>query len=258
MCSPRAWTTPDPSHHQPVHHGQGGTITRAAPAVPKLRIRVALVMNDELVRHGLLHVLARVSEHRMITELPYDRTTVSRLKALKADLIIIGAEAGASLTDLARLSPTARIVAITDGEDRTVSPLQLIRDGAHALIDRRTSSSELVATILRVTSGQHGLDVSNLDAIFAEIRATKSDADAATYSCLTRREREVLKLVTDGLDNRAIAANLFVSEATVKFHVHNIMSKLGIHKRSALVADALRRSEPHRTFSVPRSSTVHE
>ncbi|KPH20758.1 hypothetical protein AN948_05200 [Rhodococcus sp. ADH] len=215
-------------------------------------------MNDELVRHGLLHVLARVSEHRMITELPYDRTTVSRLKALKADLIIIGAEAGASLTDLARLSPTARIVAITDGEDRTVSPLQLIRDGAHALIDRRTSSSELVATILRVTSGQHGLDVSNLDAIFAEIRATKSDADAATYSCLTRREREVLKLVTDGLDNRAIAANLFVSEATVKFHVHNIMSKLGIHKRSALVADALRRSEPHRTFSVPRSSTVHE
>jgi len=72
----------------------------------------------------------------MITELPYDRTTVSRLKALKADLIIIGAEAGASLTDLARLSPTARIVAITDGEDRTVSPLQLIRDGAHALIEK--------------------------------------------------------------------------------------------------------------------------
>ena len=50
----------------------------------------------------------------------------------------------------------------------------------------------------------------------------------------------MLALLTEGLDNRAIATDLFISEATVKFHLHNIMDKFGVHKRAALVSAALR------------------
>ncbi len=76
--------------------------------------------------------------------------------------------------------------------------------------------------------------------MITRLRAPAAAPDDACTPVLTRREHEVLHLLTDGLDNRTIARNLFISEATVKFHLHNIMGKFGVHRRAALVSTALR------------------
>jgi DNA-binding NarL/FixJ family response regulator len=97
-----------------------------------------------------------------------------------------------------------------------------------------------LSAVQRVIEGQTALDASSANALIEELRARGGDSDSDTSRMLTRREREVLSLLTDGLDNRVIAAKLFISEATVKFHLHNIMGKFDVHKRAALVSVALR------------------
>lgn len=92
----------------------------------------------------------------------------------------------------------------------------------------------------RVLDGQSALDAYSVNTLIAELRSQNTEHELDYARILTRREKEVLALLTDGLDNRAIATDLFISEATVKFHLHNIMDKFGVHKRAALVSAALR------------------
>jgi DNA-binding NarL/FixJ family response regulator len=105
------------------------------------------------------------------------------------------------------------------------------------VVDRRSPAADLLATMLRVIDGRSALDVRSADTLIAELRA---QSEPGYSRLLTRREGEVLGLLTNGLDNRAIATTLFISEATVKFHLHNIMDKFGVHSRAALVATVLR------------------
>ena len=69
---------------------------------------------------------------------------------------------------------------------------------------------------------------------------TRSEQGAEGVGALSKREREVLSLVAEGLNNRAIAARLFISENTVKNHIRNIHEKLGVHTRMEAVVRAVR------------------
>ena len=79
-----------------------------------------------------------------------------------------------------------------------------------------------------------------MQSLISELRSPAVPRTAGDTRLLTARERDVLNELVEGLDNRTIAGRLFVSEATVKFHLHNIMNKFGVHKRAALIAAALR------------------
>ena len=87
-----------------------------------------------------------------------------------------------------------------------------------------------------VAAGECAMDASSTAAV---LRAVRSETENAAL-VLTAREQEVLALVAAGLPNKTIASQLFVAEATVKFHVRNIMDKLGVHRRVEVVATALR------------------
>jgi DNA-binding NarL/FixJ family response regulator len=198
-------------------------------------------MNDELLRHGMLHVMSRADTVHLVGDLRPGAELASRLRSLQPQLLLLGADHGTPLAELLEeLRPRPKVIVVIDSEDPRTHPLELLRAGADGLVDRRSPSIELLGTIMRVTAGQKALDSSSANAVIAELRLPEAAPDTAGSPTLTRREREVLGLLTDGLDNRSIARSLFISEATVKFHLHNIMGKFGVHKRAALVSTALR------------------
>lgn len=205
------------------------------------RRRTAVVMDDELLRHGVVHMMARTDAVQLVADMRPGPDALARLRHLRPELLVLGAEDGMRLPDLlAELHPRPSVIVVVDTQDPRVDPVALIRAGADGLIDRRSPSGELLVTMLRVAGGHSALDSASTDAVIAGLRAADPRPDPADMPALTRREHEVLRHVTDGQDNRTIARTLFISEATVKFHLHNIMAKFGVHKRAALVATALR------------------
>lgn len=214
----------------------------AAPAnpAPGRRLRTATLMSDDLLRHGLLHLLSRIDRFDFVGDVRRDGSLVDRLRTLRPELLLMCADDAPPLAELLdQLEPRPKVVIVTDGAGGGKA-LELIRGGADALVDRRSGSSELLSTVARVASGQTALDSHSVNALIAELRSQQRGRESDCLASLTRREGEVLTLLTDGLDNRTIARDLFISEATVKFHLHNIMGKFGVRKRSALVSAVLR------------------
>ena len=106
--------------------------------------------------------------------------------------------------------------------------------GLRAVLPRRAKSEELAATVRAVQTG--------LFVLHPEVLATPraARADASPRAPLTRREREILELMSDGATNRVIASRLGISRHTVKFHVASVLEKLGADSRTEAVAHALR------------------
>jgi DNA-binding NarL/FixJ family response regulator len=201
-------------------------------------IRTVFVMNDELLRHGLIHVVTQGVGIRLVGDLAHGPGLVERLRVLRPELVFVGAEVAPDLPAvLAELDPAPKVMAVIDGDDPRERALPLVRAGADAVIDRRSSTTDLRSAVLRVIDGHRALDARSAETLMAELREQARPDESGT---LTRREREVVGLLIEGLDNRAIAGALFISQATVKFHLHNIKSKFGVHSRAALVAAVLR------------------
>jgi DNA-binding NarL/FixJ family response regulator len=209
--------------------------------VDAARLRTVFVMNDELLRHGLIHVVSQCGRIQFVGDLRHGPGLLDRLRTLRPELLVVGVDHSLPLAALlAELDPAPKVVVVMDGDEASAHALELIRAGADALIDRRSPSADLLSAVQRVIEGQTALDAYSANAVIAQLRAPGGGSDSDYSRMLTRREREVLVLLTEGLDNRTIATKLFISEATVKFHLHNIMDKFGVHRRAALVSAALR------------------
>lgn len=213
-------------------------IDLTASFVASTPVRTVFVMNDELLRHGLIHIVTQGVGIRLMGDLAHGPGLAERLRMAKPELLFVGADAAPELPGLlADLDPTPKVLAVIDGDDPRERALPLIRAGADAVIDRRSSAADLRSAVLRVIDGHRALDARSAETLIAELREQARPGESGT---LTRREREVVGLLIEGLDNRSIAGALFISQATVKFHLHNIKSKFGVHSRAALVAAALR------------------
>lgn len=240
------WSQP---HYAPIHAARSGPETGQAREIADIRgdlgsspkLRTAFVMDDELLRHGLVHVLSQASGVRFVGDLRHGPGMIARLRAMRPELLVVGIDRDQPLSALlAELDPVPKVIVVIDTDGSPGLALELIRAGADALVDRRSPSTDLLNTVLRVIEGQSALDAHSANALFAQLRSQHTELEPDCSRLLTRREKEVLTLLTDGLDNREIAAELFISEATVKFHLHNIMDKFGVHKRAALVSTVLR------------------
>lgn len=204
------------------------------------KLRTVFVMNDELLRHGLIHVMSQADGLDFVGDLKHGSGLIDRLRALQPELLVVGVDRGLPLEAiLAELNPAPKVIVVLDGDEASAHALELVRAGADALVDRRSPSADLLSAVQRVVDGQTALDAYSANAVMTQLRAPDIKTDIDHSRLLTRREREVLMLLTEGLDNRTIAAKLFIAEATVKFHLHNIMDKYGVHKRVALVSAAL-------------------
>ena len=250
--------SPTATRRGPEHGVAHQIVTGRSDLGGAVRLRTAFVMNDELLRHGLVHVMSQAGCIEFVGDLRHGVNVAERLRDMRPELLVVGMDPDVSLTDLlAEFDPVPKVVVVVDGQDAPGRALELIRAGADALVDRRSPSAELMATVTKVIDGQTALDAYSVNTVMAELRSQAATAEFDLARVLTRREKEVLTLLTDGLDNRAIATELFISEATVKFHLHNIMDKFGVHKRAALVSVALRGRPRGGTDGVRPTARIH-
>jgi DNA-binding NarL/FixJ family response regulator len=222
---------------------QGGSQAGAAPE----RIRVLLVDDHALFRRGLLLVLESEDGIEVVGEAEDGEEAIRKAEELAPDVVLMDVRmprvSGIQATQrLAESLPTTRIIVLTvsDEEDDLY---EAIKAGATGYLLKEISIEEVADAVRAVMQGQTLISPSMASKLIQEFNALAKRADEKQQvpaPKLTDRELEVLKLVAQGLTNREIADQLYISENTVKNHVRNILEKLHLHSRMEAVVYAVR------------------
>ena len=152
-----------------------------------------------------------------------------------------GIEACQNIKDI---SPNARIIMLT-ASDEEADLYDAVKSGAAGYLLKDTSIDEVAHAVRVVADGQSLISPSMATKLLDEFKQTSgADRPAVPTPRLTERELEVLRLVAQGLNNREIGRQLFISENTVKNHVRNVLEKLQLHSRIDAVMYAVRERLP--------------
>jgi len=203
------------------------------------KIRIMIVDDHAVVRSGLGAFLSAVPDLQLIGEAENGEQAVVRAKALKPDVVLMdlmmpGMDGVTATRSIKECNPAIQIIALTSfQEDELVQ--NAIKAGAIGYLMKNVSVRELEAAIRSAYSGKMTLSP---EAAQALVRVTQQAAETET---LTSREQEILKLMVEGLNNAEIAERIVVSLSTVKYHISNILMKLGVENRVAAVTMAIQR-----------------
>lgn len=200
------------------------------------KIKVLITDDHTLIREGLRKILSTEEAIEVVGEAEDGEQAIEQADRLKPDIILMDISMprvnGIEATRIIKNKcPGIGIIALTihDQEDYL---FELIKAGVSGYILKDISSDLLVQTILGVARGESFIPPSMTTKIFAEFSRLSSRPQESLPQGLTRREVDVLRLVAQGENNRAIAKKLFISEKTVKNHLTNIFQKLGVLDRT--------------------------
>lgn len=205
--------------------------------------RAVLIDADEIWRFGLRTLLHESGAVRVRAEAGDAATGLAAVRRVRPELVIVDptprGQQSLSLAlvgDLLAASPESQIVLFAPlmPEDVTV---EAVRIGAQGIVTKGADVDELLRTVRTTLRGECSFDPDSATALVRTMRRPPETVEDQ----FTVREREVLELVVRGLTSRLIGRELFITEATVKFHLRNIMEKLGVHRRAEVVGVALRR-----------------
>lgn len=213
----------------------GGTLA----GVSQPRIRLLIADDHPVVRDGLSSMFDRDPGFEVLAEAGDGAEAVRLAQALAPDVILMdlrmpGMDGVSAITELAARGVTARVLVLTTYDTDTYV-LPAIEAGATGYLLKDAPRAELLRAVRAAARGEAVLSPPVAARLMSRVRAT----GAATP--LSQREREVLELVAAGTTNREAAARLFITEATVKSHLVNIYTKLGVSDRAAAVAEAFNR-----------------
>jgi len=208
-----------------------------------MSIRIVLVDDEHLVRAGLRLILESEDDLEVVGEADDGGGAVEVVTATDPDVVLMdiqmpgmdGLEATRQIVALGR-EESSRVLILTTFElDEYV--YDALRAGASGFLLKRTPATELVNAIRVVAEGEALLAPSVTRRLIDEFaRRPRGDRPSPeALDDLTAREREVLELVAQGMSNREIAAQLFVSEGTVKTHIKRIFYKLRLRDRTQAV-----------------------
>ncbi|MDQ1106483.1 DNA-binding NarL/FixJ family response regulator [Nocardioides zeae] len=204
-------------------------------------VRVLLVDDQELVRSGLRRILRRRAGFEVVAECDDGDEVPAAVAAHGPDLVVMdlrmrrvdGIAATAALREEADAPPV--LVLTTFDDDELLSGA--LRAGAAGFCLKDTPADDLVRAAHAVAAGASWLDPTVTGRVLATYRAV-APASSVGLDVLTQRETEVLRAIGRGLTNGEIAAELTISELTVKSHVGRIFTKLGLRDRAAAVVHA--------------------
>jgi NarL family two-component system response regulator LiaR len=201
-------------------------------------IRVVVVDDHPIVRQGLRSYLSTREGIEVVGDAGDGESAVAMVGELAPDVVLMdlvmpGMGGLAAIGAVVALGLGTRILVLTSfsSEDQVIPAIQA---GAAGYLLKDASPEEVEAAVRAVAAGEGRLDPS-LAAVVMAAAAGRGEADAtgdAGLARLTPRETEVLRLLGEGLSNRALAERLFVAEKTVKTHVSSILAKLGLTDRT--------------------------
>ena len=215
------------------------TVTATAPTRTRpMPTRIVLVDDHSIMRQGLRAVLEREGDLRGVGEAGTPADAVAAVAASRPHVVLLDLKLTAGpQTDgldvcrrLCAAHPGIGVLVLTTfAEDRLV--VEAVQAGARGYVVKDVDTTELVRAIRAVSRGESAFDARSASAMVRSL----SRGGGPERERLTDRELEVLRLLARGLSNRAIGAELFISETTVKFHVGNLMRKLMVSRRAEAV-----------------------
>ncbi len=204
-------------------------------------IRTLIVDDHPVVRYGIKHMLDAESDIEVVGELDNINGIGKVLLELRPDVVLLDLELEEThgvdaLRFLREEAPGMHVIIYTshDDEERIIQAAELGVDG---YLLKGCPKEEIVSAIRSVHDGGTALEASVASKLMHHMhrRSSSKEQPAIQFS---KREKQVLELLAEGKTNRDIGTKLFISESTVKFHVHAILSKLDASNRTEAVSIA--------------------
>jgi NarL family two-component system response regulator LiaR len=202
-------------------------------------IRVLLVDDHMVVRSGLSTVLSVYDDLKLVGEAGDGEEAIRLSERLQPDVILMDLlmpkmDGVTAIKAIKTRWPQIQIIALTSFKEKEYVEGAL-KAGANGYLLKDVSAEELVNAVRRATAGQPSLSPEA-----AQVLMKNVSEPALPHQDMTGRELEILALMVEGLSNNEIAERLIISQSTVKFHVSNILSKLGVTGRTEAVALAVK------------------
>ena len=198
-------------------------------------IRVLIVAENRLYREGLAQLLGRQSGMTVVGVKSDLREAAADIQGLEPDVVVLDvatAESHATVRDLKRLAPGVAVVALgVGGLEGDI--LGCVEAGVAGYVTREGSVKDLVAVVESAVRGELQCSPEITGSLVRRLAALAADREASpSQARLTTREREIVRLLEQDLSNKEIAVHLGIEVATVKNHVHNLLEKLNVHRRT--------------------------
>jgi len=211
----------------------------SVPAPLPAPIRVLCVDDHRIVREGLALIVNHQPDMVVVGSASSGEEAVELFMKLRPDVTLMDLQLGGmsgveAIRAIRKQAPNARIVVLTmyQGDEDIYRALQA---GAATYILKDTLSDDLIRVVQEVHEGKHP--------VMPDVEARL--AERAANPTLTPREIQVIELVSQGMRNKELAAELGISEETAHVHVRNILTKLKVKDRSAAITVAYRRGIIH-------------
>lgn len=209
-----------------------------------MAIRVVLADDHAIVLHGLAALLERQADIEVAATCSDPVTALDAVRTLKPDVLVVDLKMpGMSGLDIIRAVANEGIACRCVLLTATISQQQVseaVSIGAAGLVLKESAPDDLVACIKCVGQGGQWIDRDVATRAFQSVLHQQT-AGRTSAPLLTSRELEIVRMVAEGLRNRAIAERLQITEGTVKVHLHNIYDKLGVDGRLDLLVSAQQR-----------------
>mgnify|MGYP001308339629 FL=1 len=197
-------------------------------------IKVLLVDDHEMVRIGLAAVLGTEDDIEVVGEASNGLEGIRLAQEYKPDVVLMdlvmeGMDGIETTRKLLQLHPDCKVIVLTSYlDDEKMYPV--IEAGAFSYLLKTSRASEIAQAIRAAVRGQSVLESQVAAKMMNRFRQPKTES--APHDELTEREMEVLRLIAQGKSNQEVADELFIGIKTVKFHVTNILAKLGVEDRT--------------------------
>jgi two-component system, NarL family, nitrate/nitrite response regulator NarL len=213
------------------------------------RLRVLLVDDQALFRRALATLISAQHDMTVVGEGENGRDALDKVRALRPDLVVMDvnmpdASGVDGVNAIRQAGITTPIVMLTVSEDDD-DLFESIKAGANGYLLKNVRPEQLFEDLRGVMRGEAPIAPAVASRLLEALRtggipARGQAPAAAPDSILTRRESEILELVSQGLSNKEIANKLTITEGTVKNHVHNALEKLHLTNRVQAAAYAVR------------------
>jgi len=235
-----------------------GAYVRSEPepvAVAPAPVKVLIADDHPIVREGLRRLLSLEDDVEIVGEASDGEATVSMVDRLDPDIVLLdirmpGMDGFGALQKLQRLGKKTRVIVLTASEDKN-EYVQAMKLGCSGIVLKQTAADLIIKSIRKVHAGEIWLDSHTTAAVMRQFSNpldsnNSSGGRGRERSPLSTREREIVTLVAQGYKNKEMAEKMFISEQTVKNHLHNIFDKLGVSDRLELALYAI-----HKGLHVP-------
>jgi len=218
----------------------------------KSKIRIVVADDHPIFRDGLCKLLALEEDFEVVAQAQDGRQVLEVLQQQEPDILLLdlkmpGLDGLATLQRLQAARNKTRVIVLTASDDKNEF-VQAMKLGTSGIVLKQTATELLIKSIRKVHAGEIWLDSHTTAAVIRTfVAAEEAPAPQAMpqasrereRSPLSQREREIVALVAQGFKNKEMAEKMFISEQTVKNHLHNIFDKLGVSDRLELALYAI-------------------